>query len=244
MPSRGGAQPRVFVKRSCAPQEFQDLMHTTGDHRRAAGVSKWRDRARGRVVVPQAQACSARVGAAPRMAYGLWLSDKAGLPNGFEYNVTRTMENLVAGIDDRLKVAPDWADELAIQEWRRVPRWEGYRRDFSVDTPETAYATAYKALKRRIGPAPLREVAFFAGMCLPDRSVAEVRDGIIEFAGSTPDASLSGGRYSREPENVYMNDRLLATLANDVSCRQAVGLARECAADTAAERCTVVRVRG
>ena len=105
---------------------------------------------------------------APRLE---WLTDfgyltKAGLPrNGFEYNVTRTMENLVAGIDDRLKVAPDWADELAIQEWRRVPRWEGYRRDFSVDTPETAYATAYKALKRRIGPAPLREVAFFAGMC-------------------------------------------------------------------------------
>jgi hypothetical protein len=152
---------------------------------------------------------------APRLE---WLTDlgyleKEGLrKNAFEYNVTAG----VADLADRLEAtigAGLWADEVAVAEWRSRERWRRFRDEYAPCEPAQAYARGYRAVKRRIGPTPIREVAFLASLYLAEQSYDQVRTGMIEFAGTTAKASLTGGRYSREPENIYMSDKLLAELS-------------------------------
>ena len=66
---------------------------------------------------------------------------------------------------------------------------------------------AYRLLRRNIGPVPLRDMALIAAITSSnaieyEASYAET----IEFAQQTPGVTLSGGRYSRAPESVYITD--------------------------------------
>lgn len=150
---------------------------------------------------------------APRLE---WLVDlgylnKDGLPrNGFTYRIGSEVGELVAVLD-RYFGGDDWADEVAFEVWHHHAAWREVRS--GVDTLERSEAvrTAYRMMKRRIGPSPLGEVAFISGLLWEGaQSYRQSVDAVVEFAQETEGASLSGGRYRRAPENIYVPDAALA----------------------------------
>jgi hypothetical protein len=144
---------------------------------------------------------------APRLE---WLTDfgylnKTGLPkNGFEYNKTDALPSLLADLDSSFS-EDNWADEVAASQWVRNPTWNRLRAEVAIHPSRSSFLRAYNVMRRRIGPAPLREVAFVAGLiCDTHRTFRTTVEELIDFARVTKGATLSGGRYSRAPENIFI----------------------------------------
>jgi hypothetical protein len=144
-----------------------------------------------------------------------WLTDlgyltKEGLPkNGFEYRATDALRHLnetmsAFDLDER------WADEVAIAEWRANPYWEPIRQRIPVAPPRDAIRGAYSLIKRRIGPSPLREVAFIAALLSEEQmSVATWVEKLIAFSQETDGVTVSRGRFRRGPENIFISPAAL-----------------------------------
>ena len=63
-----------------------------------------------------------------------------------------------------------WADEVAIAEWQANPHWDQIRKPMPVTPGRTAaIREAYSLIQRRIGPSPIREVAFIAALLSNER---------------------------------------------------------------------------
>lgn len=175
-------------------------------------ISSTADRARRRSGATGPGVLEHRV--APRLE---WLTDlgyltKAGLArNGFEYRtedaLSRLLDVLDAGEGD-----PRAADDIATHEWISAPHWKGPRDRVRSPKPAQAYGLAYDALKRRIGPTPLREVAFVAALLLGAHSATQVRSDLVDLAGQYDGISLAGGRFTREPENIVMSGSAVTEL--------------------------------
>jgi hypothetical protein len=56
----------------------------------------------------------------------------------------------------------------------------------------------------------MREVAFVLAMMEGSCTIAESIEEIVAFARETDGVTLSGGRYRRTPENIYMAPTALA----------------------------------
>jgi hypothetical protein len=144
-----------------------------------------------------------------------WLTDlgylsKSGLPrNSFEYRVTPQLEDLARSLRRSPIKEPDWPFVSALDAWRRNTHWQAQRELAHHDSPDAAFFTAYRLLKRPIGPASLREVAFLTGMFYSDWSSSTVITDVIELVQSIPGGSLTGGRFGRAPESVYLSDEAL-----------------------------------
>jgi len=144
-----------------------------------------------------------------------WLTDlgylsKEGLPrNAFEYKVTPQLVKLSDSLTAGIAEGNDWAFATALHAWRENPTWSEYRRIFSCDDPTEAFRLAYKLLRRPIGPVPLRDVSFATGMLCGSLPTDDVVASIIEIVQNVPGASLSGGRYDRRPENVYLPESVV-----------------------------------
>jgi uncharacterized protein YggL (DUF469 family) len=68
-------------------------------------------------------------------------------------------------------------------------------------------------MQRRVGPTPLREVAFIVALLSEAKEPFDACfNRLIAFAQETNGVTLSGGRYRRTPENIFMTP---ATLANE-----------------------------
>ena len=149
-----------------------------------------------------------------------WLTDlgyltKEGIArNAFEYRRSPSLERLTARLATH-DGDNEAIDELAAGEWRSEPMWEPLRRSNQVERV-AAVVAGYEMMQRRIGPAPLREVAFAASIvCVRPWSVGDAIDTIMDLARDTPGATLSGGRYGRTPENVYIASGALAQLRGE-----------------------------
>jgi hypothetical protein len=141
-----------------------------------------------------------------------WLTDwgyltKEGLPkNGFLYNVRSSIQVLLRDLDTFVG-RDDWADEVALSQWASNPTWSSFRVLVATHPPASAFLESYRLLRRQIGPAPLREVALLAGILREGQeSFSENVARLIEFVQATVGATLSGGRYRRTPENIYVPD--------------------------------------
>jgi hypothetical protein len=139
-----------------------------------------------------------------------WLADlgylsKEGLPkNGFQYLVEDSAMRLMRAIDESIG-SEFWADDVALAEWEANPLWATRRRRAVEFGGDNRFIAAYRLLQPRIGPVALREMAFTSGVLSPMRTTAPTeRELIVDFARSTSGVSLSGGRYNRSPENVYV----------------------------------------
>ena len=149
---------------------------------------------------------------APRLE---WLTDlgylsKSGRPkNGFEYSVNPSCADLLEELDSRFG-EKNWSDSVAIWDWRTHPRWNDTRSLVAVLGVDGSFRRAYHLMRRSIGPAPLREVAFLASL-LSESAVpfSETLERLIRYANDTPGASLTGGQYSRAPANIYLPDPAL-----------------------------------
>lgn len=147
-----------------------------------------------------------------------WLTDlgylsKEGIPkNSFEYRVTAYAEQLLSQLDAATEAGGDWCFNAALSAWRTNWYWESLRGVARARDEGSALGQAYAALRRPIGPAPLRDVAFLTGLLYRDLDPAETIGRVIALTQETPGASLSGGRVTRSPENIYMTDASLKAL--------------------------------
>jgi hypothetical protein len=141
-----------------------------------------------------------------------WLTDlgyltKDGIPkNSFEYRITPQIRSLLADLDDSFG-SEYWSETVATSQWRTNPAWAATRSANSTRPWREAIASAYALMHRRIGPAPLREVTF--AICLfasSDNVYSSVLQDAVKFASETEGAAVSGGRYRRSPENIYLPD--------------------------------------
>jgi hypothetical protein len=64
-------------------------------------------------------------------------------------------------------------------------------------------------LKRPIGPLPIRDVCLVAACALEKGDVEAVVDELLAMSQQDSHINLSGGRYKRSPEFVYIDDALL-----------------------------------
>ncbi|NKC14561.1 MAG: hypothetical protein GKR94_20975 [Gammaproteobacteria bacterium] len=152
---------------------------------------------------------------APRLE---WLVDlgclsKNGLQkNSFSYRTCDMTQRLLVELNEHAD-SPHCAEQVAIAQWFSNPRWALQRRTLGVSSRRDSILRAYALLRRPIGPSPLREVAFASVIFRKTPSSYEdTRNEAIEMARTTSGASLSGGRYTREPENIYLPDSALSHL--------------------------------
>jgi hypothetical protein len=147
-----------------------------------------------------------------------WLTDlgylsKDGLPkNAFEYRVSADVTHLLSLLDGAIEAGGDWCFNAALSAWRVNSYWEDLRAATTASNASTALGWAYATLRRPIGPAPLRHVAFLTGLLFPDIEPNEAVTQVISLTQETPGASLSGGRMTRSPENIYLTDESLKAL--------------------------------
>jgi hypothetical protein len=140
-----------------------------------------------------------------------WLTDlgylsKDGLPkNAFEYRRTQALHGLLSDLDEK-PISDDYlAESVAVSEWWKNPYWNRLRENVAVRPIDEAFREGYGLMRRRIGPAPLREVALAAAlMSGEEMSFTSVFDQVVAFAQGSEGATLSGGRYRRSPENIYV----------------------------------------
>ena len=145
-----------------------------------------------------------------------WLTDlgllgKEGLSkNSFEYRVTDELRVVAMELEPVPTRGSDWPSIVALKA-RTVAQ-----RDLPVvTTTPTGLATAYELIKRPIGPVPVRDVAFLTCLLKRESDFDATVQEIIELAQVTKGASLSGGRLSRAPENLYMSPESIGLLARE-----------------------------
>ena len=147
-----------------------------------------------------------------------WLADlgyltKDGLQkNAFEYRVTADAVRLLSLLDGAVETGGDWCFNATLSAWRMNEYWADLRAATKARDESSALGLAYVTLRRPIGPVPLRHVAFLTGLLFPDLEPADIIGRVISLTQDTPGASLSGGRMSRSPENIYMTDESLKAL--------------------------------
>jgi hypothetical protein len=185
-------------------QEFMALIERSS----ASGTGRRVARGQGRSVQKSAGPGVLEHRLSPRLE---WLTDlgyltKDGIQkNSFEYRITPQLRSLLADLDEGFGF-DDWPEVVATSQWRTNPVWASARAT-STRSRRAAISRAYALMHRRIGPAPLREVTF--ATCLfasSDASYRFVLEELVKFAGETEGATLSGGRYRRSPENIYLPD--------------------------------------
>lgn len=140
-----------------------------------------------------------------------WLVDlgylsKAGLTkNGFQYLVTDQIPGLLSSLDQYVG-SPQVGEAVAVEQWWDNSYWDQLRkRTASFTEYPAAILAAYKAIRRHIGPSPIAHVVLIA--CLLSKSRLTYGDAYGEFmayAKANSKVRLSGGRFQRTPENVYI----------------------------------------
>lgn len=145
-----------------------------------------------------------------------WLTDfgvltKQGIPkNSFEYFVTRDA-GLLLSLTDSDPTQAYWADDAALGYWRASFYLQSLRQTLAArfETRE-ALREGYRLMKRSVGPAPIREVCFAAGVLAPNLSLSmgQFADELLAWATGERAITLSGGRYSRKPELVHFGPEI------------------------------------
>jgi hypothetical protein len=144
-----------------------------------------------------------------------WLTDfgclsKEGIKkNGFQYIVSPTAQSLLEEIDRHFGSA-DMSSEVAISQWHSNPQWSEWRQKVSYCDATESITRAYKLVRRQVGPVPIRVVSLISSMFASgERRYSDSVDSLLEFAKSHSDVALSGGRYKRDPENIFIPGSLL-----------------------------------
>jgi hypothetical protein len=143
-----------------------------------------------------------------------WLTDlgvlsKQGLPrNGFEYRLSD-------GAAEFEKVSSELVERtISLEEatclyWRACTKLGIVSPMKSCENSRRAIFEAYQMLKRPIGPLPIRDVCLVAACALENGDVESVVDELLAMSQQESHINLSGGRYQRSPEFVYIDDALL-----------------------------------
>jgi hypothetical protein len=145
-----------------------------------------------------------------------WLTDvgvlsKSGhAKNGFTYQLTDDANTFRDAVEAWVskKSSPD---DATLSYWWKSRVCAELRSLQASREPRKALLAAYATLKRSIGPVAIRDVCLLAGMAIHDRvwTMSELETEVLTMARGDKRINLSGGRYKREPEFVYIGDDLL-----------------------------------
>lgn len=140
-----------------------------------------------------------------------WLTDlgylsKVGLArNGFEYRVEPAARSLLDSLD-QLSGEERWGASVAVREWCRNPAWSELLSSFSIGEGVDTFVYAYRMLQRKIGPVPLQDMVFISALrSYGNCDFGTTFEDVVDFARTTEGVSLSGGRYRRSPENIFIS---------------------------------------
>src|SRR5262249_28858122 len=112
----------------------------------------------------------------PRLAWLTeigYLSKEGPAKKRFQYRVASRATPLLASSDVALEAVGGWCFNGELSAWRTNSYWGPLRRAIVARDDRTALGSAYIVLRRRIGPAPLRDVAFITGMLCPSVGATE-----------------------------------------------------------------------
>lgn len=144
-----------------------------------------------------------------------WLTDfgvleKRGPKNSFEYLITPDAA-LLLDLLDLDPNAPYWADDAALEFWRRSNHWKHLRARMSSTDLRDALRRGYRLMQRSVGPTAIREVCLAAGALAPQvgATLDEISATLVEWASSVQGITVSGGRYTRKPELVHITADVL-----------------------------------
>jgi hypothetical protein len=141
-----------------------------------------------------------------------YLTKQGFAKNEFRYRVTQGVNDLLRTLDSAIGDGGDWPFRVSLGEWSQNPGWATAKLTMQGDDLGLAVARAYQALRRPIGPAPLRDVTFIAGLLMNELPGSDLVDAVIDVARNTPGVNLSGGRMTYELENIFMSDQSLQAL--------------------------------
>lgn len=144
-----------------------------------------------------------------------WLTDfgaltKHGRPrNAFEYSVTDDASLLLSLLDDTPQ-GVRWSDTVALSYWRQASMWSTARATLPHFDLRDALLAGYRVMQRSVGPTSIRDACLVAGVLAPALSLAaeDIEAALIEWASSESRITVSGGRYSRQPELVHISPDL------------------------------------
>jgi hypothetical protein len=144
-----------------------------------------------------------------------WLTDFGAFSkpdrrkNSFEYSTTSDGD-LLCNLLHASELGPWWAAECALAFWRHADCWIHTRRGENADVKQ-ALILGYRVMQRTVGPAPIREIVFAAGLLSPrvELKCEELANALVQWADQETGITVSGGRYSRDPELVHMSDHVL-----------------------------------
>ena len=145
-----------------------------------------------------------------------WLTDlgvlsKNGLArNGFEYLLTQDTEQLVSEFS-KVQDSDAWPELTSLGYWRHS-KWFGPLRAAHARLDlATSLVEGYRVMRRSVGPASIRDVAFAACLLCSDTTISypEMIHQLIQWAATTDGVTVSGGRYSRGPELIHLAPKVL-----------------------------------
>jgi hypothetical protein len=145
-----------------------------------------------------------------------WLADfgyltKEGLArNAFSYIVTSDLCLLQSNLERAACELSDSPNVVAIDEWFNSSCWEKHRSAIMRETGDLRILSAYSLIRRNIGPSPISDVAFLACVLSKEPvTYLSMLDDVMAFAKINARVTLTGGRYSRLPESIYIPDDML-----------------------------------
>ena len=142
-----------------------------------------------------------------------WLTDCGVLAkpqdakNGFAYTVTDDAPVLLSALRGNLPTV-DGGDQASVTYWHSARAFEALRQALSTHEPDEALREAYRMMKRSVGPTSIREVCLLAAILSrdPNSTVKSLEERVVKWAGDNKAVKLSGGRFGRGPEMVYVPD--------------------------------------
>jgi hypothetical protein len=142
-----------------------------------------------------------------------WLVDfgaltKAGFPrNGFSYRVTDDAQLLRSALESYYSNATS-TDDAVLEYWRASRTLSALRNRYDSQDARAAIRQAYGDLRRNVGPVAIRDVCLVAGMRLSEKrwTVAALEAELLSMAQSDKAINISGGRYQRSAEFVYIKE--------------------------------------
>lgn len=98
------------------------------------------------------------------------------------------------------------AEEIAHHYWANAEFYKPIRERMATPEIDQALAHSYRLLQRPVGATPIKEIAFLAMIlrASPEDSLAALHARLVDWAKTEKAITLSGGRYSRNPEFVHI----------------------------------------
>jgi hypothetical protein len=150
---------------------------------------------------------------APRLEWLVELGalSKDGLAaNGFQYRQCPDLR-LLRDLCRESMPAENGAEEASLRYWQLSDLMRPMRTAIEGGLEgSAALIDGFRRVRRSVGPAPIREVAFVSLVCNPTSlpSMQAAVEYVVDWALAAKGVTLSGGKFSRTPEFIHLTESI------------------------------------